>query len=625
MFDALAAAAMADELATTLLDGRIQRIGLVDRRTLAAEVYAGGKRHALVASADDRDARLLIAPAMPSLDAALVTPFALLLRKYLRGGIIGGIEQPPLERVVIFSIAKRIPTEQERRAMRHAAESAEDDPEAAATDDSGDDEGETGATWVHVHVEIMGRHSNLVLVDDQGLVMDAAKRVTPSMSRVRPVQPHRPFLPPPPQDRPDPRKLTGSMAAELLAGAPDDALLAKWLPSALRGVSPQMAREISFRAAGEAGAAVREARRDPGALARETRALLEPLLTSAWSPMVYLDPAEDEHGDSAVAAGWSPIPMAHLAAGLREEPAPTLSAAIIRATGDGDDASPVRHAQRRQRLLDAIAAARQKQERRLASVRQQGEQAAEIETLRTWGELIYANLWRIRPGEAEFDADGTIVPLDPARPAKEVAQEYFERYRNAQRAEAHQEEIEAEIAAELGWLDQLDVLVRQAAGFAELESIAAEWEASQPEGAGKRSRKRQQPRRPQPLFDNEGNAVYVGHTAAQNEQVAFEIAGPGDTWLHARNVAGSHVVIRWRTPGAGEREETVLAAAALAAWYSAGRDGSRVEVDVAARRHVRKIKGGRPGMVTYRNERTVAVRPADEHGVSPALVARERG
>ncbi len=634
MFDALAAAAVADELAATILDGRIQRIGLVNRRTLAAEVYAGGRRRALIASADDRDARIHLAPAMPSLDADLITPFGLLLRKYLRGGIIGAIEQPPLERVIVLSIAKRLPSEQERRAMRKAEleDIVADDSSAARTDDShdsddeSDDEGEIDATWVHLHVEIMGRHSNLILVDDQGEIMDAAKRVNPSMSRVRPVQPHRIFIPPPPQERPDPRKLTGQSAADLLSAANEDQPLAKWLPATLRGVSPQMAREIAFRSTGNANACVRDARHDPGSLARETRALLEPLLTSAWSPCVYLEDAQpDDEGDNDhPAAAWAPIPMAHLAAGLREERVRNISDAIFRAGGDDRSDAPVKHAQRRERLLASIRSAREKHVRRLANVRHQGEQAAEIDTLRTWGELIYANLWQIRPGQSEFEADGVLVPLDPGRPAKDVAQEYFERYRNAQRAEVHQEELEGEIAAELAWLDQLDLLVRQAAGFAELEAIAGEWDTHQPERAGSRPRKRPQPRRPRPLLDDDGNAVYIGHTSTQNDQVTFDIAGPDDTWLHARGVAGSHVIIRWRNPAAEERETTVLAAAALAAWYSAGRDSARVEVDVARRRHVRKIKGGRSGMVTYRNERTIAVRPADESGVMDTLAGTTR-
>ena len=106
-YDVLTIAAIADELSATIGNGRIQRVGLLDPRTIGAEIYAGGHRHYLIASANDRQPRLRLAPDMPSLDSALITPFGLLLRKHTRGGIILGVDQPPLERLVRVSIAKR--------------------------------------------------------------------------------------------------------------------------------------------------------------------------------------------------------------------------------------------------------------------------------------------------------------------------------------------------------------------------------------------------------------------------------------------------------------------------------------------------------------------------------------
>ena len=123
-------------------------------------------------------------------------------------------------------------------------------------------------------------------------------------------------------------------------------------------------------------------------------------------------------------------------------------------------------------------------------------------------------------------------------------------------------------------------------------------------------------------MDHDGNLVYVGHSGPQNDLLTFEIAGPDDTWLHARGVGGSHVIIRWTRPGEAADPRTVEAAAALAAWYSAARDSGGVEVDVALRRHVRKLKGGGPGMVTYRNERTIRVRPQPEEALREVLQQR---
>src|SRR5215207_11686198 len=126
-YDVLTIAAIADELSATIGNGRIQRVGLLDPRTIGAEVYAGGYRHYVIASANDRQPRLRLAPDMPSLDSALITPFGLLLRKHTRGGIILSIDQPPLERLVRLSIAKRqAPLKTRRDASEQELSEVED-------------------------------------------------------------------------------------------------------------------------------------------------------------------------------------------------------------------------------------------------------------------------------------------------------------------------------------------------------------------------------------------------------------------------------------------------------------------------------------------------------------------
>jgi predicted ribosome quality control (RQC) complex YloA/Tae2 family protein len=615
VFDVLTIAAVADELAATLLDGRIQRVGLIDARTLAAEIYAGHRRWVLVASADDRRARLHLAETMPSLDAQLVTPFGLLLRKYVRGGVLVGIDQPPLERVVRLSIAKRLPPHNGRRTDGDEALEEREDEEG----DEG--EGEVEATYVHLAVEIMGRHSNLILVDDQGRIMESAKRVTPAMSRVRPILPRLRYSPPPPVDKLDPRRLTAADAARLLADETAGTALAPALVRWFRGMSPQMAREIAFRAGGDPKVTVDALPADgPTLLARETRALLEPLLTSVWSPRVY----RAREGAAGAAVAFAAVPMTHLAVTHVEQAVGGISAAADIVTGEGYETGLVRHAQRRERLLALVRAARERQERRLAAMREQGAKAAEAERLRQRGELIYAYLWQLKPGQTELVVDGTTVPLDPSLSAKENAQAYFERYRKAQGAGERLPQLEAQVETELAYLDQMLTLTTQAQGFAELEALAAEWAAHDgAPGASRKASRSPADRRPPPLLDAAGNAVYIGRSGAQNNLITFDLAGPDDTWLHARGVPGSHVVVRWRRPGGDGNAETIEAAAALAAHYSAARDGVNVEVDVAPRRYVRKIKGAGPGMVTYRNERTMAVRPADEAGVRHVL--RPRG
>ncbi len=621
-YDVLTIAAVADELSATIGNGRIQRIGLIDSRTLGAEVYAAGRRHYLLASADDRFPRLRLASTMPSLDPALVTPFGLLLRKYARGGIILGIDQPPLERIVQMSIAKR-----------HAPLKTGEEAVVPGTDfpaDSDDDEDsienelaeadDTDIRHIILYVELMGRHSNLILVDDTGLILESAKRVTSAMSRVRTVLPRRPYTPPPPPDRLDPRTINRADAERLLSALSPDVELARAFVSAYRGISPAMAREIVFRISGDAGSTAGSAGSSTAeALVTETQALLAPLQSNVWQPVVYRE--HDEAGSGEVVA-FAVTPMSHLAASYDEIPVESVSEAAALAEIAVHRPSPMRHAQRRQRLLDAVATAREKATRRLAALAGEAARAAEVETLRMAGDLIYAHLWEIEPGQHELRVDAQRVALDPGLSANENAQAYFVRYRKAQSAGHQLPGLEAESHLEIAYLDQLATLIAQAPGFTELEALAAEWaEAAVPEGAP-RPRRRAAPKRPKALVDAAGNSVYIGRSGPQNDLLTFDIAGPDDTWLHARGVGGAHVIIRWRNPVAAEDPATLEAAAALAAWYCASRESGAVEVDIARRRHVRKIKGARPGMVTYRNERTIRVRPQPEDRLTGILSER---
>lgn len=607
MFDVLTTGAVVAELRQTVLDGRIQRLGLVDAVTIGAEIYARGRRWYVIASADPRHPRIHLTRSMPSTDPNLITPFGLQLRKYVRGGFLIGVEQPPLERVVRLSIAKRMaPLNGTRR------EEAFDEDEDGDEDDIWSGENVSRLTLM---VEIMGRHSNLVLVDEDGLVRESAKRVTPSMSRVRPILPKTVYELPPPPDKPDPRQVTSPTMAQFLGAIPAGTRLADALVRGFRGVSPQIGREIAFAVAGDTGVAgANLGEVDPREAAQVVRGMFQPLLTGSWEPHLYED---DE-----VPVGYGAVPISHLAAMHEDVPLESISEAVERAEGAAGEATPRDHAQRRARLVQAIDSAIGSVDSRLRSLRQQHARSRDAERLRRWGEAIYAYLWQIQPGDtelvAETEAGEETILLDPGLDAKDQAQAYFDEYRKAQKAgETLPERIES-AEHERAYLEQLRIQAQQADGFAAIEALRQEFEEQHgdrhpvQERAGHTSRKKQGAKRVAPITDDEGNLIYIGRSGRENEQVTFDIAGPDDWWLHARGVPGSHVILRLRVPAAEPDEAAVETAAALAGWYSASRESGTVEVDITQRRHVRKIRGAGPGMVTYRNERTVAARPADE-------------
>src|SRR5680860_1710879 len=211
MFDVLTVTAIADELNATILDGRIQKLGLVNGTTIAAEVYCRGRRRALVASADSADPAIWLADRLPSTDPSLISPFGLQLRKYVRVGFLIGIEQPAMERIIRLSIVKRLIPHNPQRGDEPVEEPDDIDDLIDTGDHDDTAMWSAGMNRVELIVEIMGRHSNLILVGDDGAVMESAKRVTARMSRVRPVLPKLPYAMPPVPDKPDPRRLTLSL------------------------------------------------------------------------------------------------------------------------------------------------------------------------------------------------------------------------------------------------------------------------------------------------------------------------------------------------------------------------------------------------------------------------------
>jgi predicted ribosome quality control (RQC) complex YloA/Tae2 family protein len=362
---------------------------------------------------------------------------------------------------------------------------------------------------------------------------------------------------------------------------------------------------------------------DAQEVARQVRRVFEPLVMGSWTPTVY------RQNDTVL--DYSAVVFDHMAQDADVDHPESISAAIETGLETSSQAAPQDHDQLRQRLVQRIDVAQQKLGDRLRSLREQQRRAEEADSLRHAGETIYAWMWMIEPGQTVLNAEGeSPIELDPALSANENAQAYFDRYRRAQRG---LEQVPSRIRAaerERSYLEQLLTQVQQSQGFDALETLSQELDEyldAHPGGRkpdqrnskpGKRKPKSGKGSAPSQFRTPEGHTIHVGRSGKQNDQVTFSVGGPDDTWLHARGVAGSHVIVKWDTSVEEEDPATIEAAAALAAWYSSARQSGSVDVDVAKRRHVRKISGAGPGMVTYRNERTIVVAPQDEAALQEA-------
>lgn len=553
--DFLTLACLRDEL-DRLLGARVQHVVLVDELSVALELYAG-RRDYMLLSAHPQLARILLLSEQPRRGPDVEPPILLLLRKWLRGARMIDIAQPPWERVLIFHF-----------------------------------EGAQGRC--QLVAEIMDRYSNLVLVSSDGRVLDAIKRVGPEMNRRRVTLPGQPYQMPPLQsDRYPPVTVDW---ITLLRSVPPEQPLHAVLTSRLLGVSPTLAREIASRATGNPLALVGDA--DPSAVDKCVAELFTPLDNGQWQPHIGLD----ERGEIVA---WAPYPLSQCA---RSEPVATISAAMERffAARIGQDA----YATARREVQRAIDAAKRQVEQALAKVRAQVPDERDVQWLREAGELLLIHQPTIQPGAEQVtvpDYEGVLrrIPLDPSRSVVENAQLYFERYRKATRAAHGLPARIAELEAEMAFLEQLAADLRTAQTRAEIDAVREELaEAGWISRPRHPSAARGGPRR----LVIDGFTVYVGRNARQNEEVTFQLAAPNDLWLHARAQPGAHVVIK---SGGREVPPHVIEQAARLALSD--RTASAA-VDITQRRFVRRMPGGRPGMVVYHNEQTLWVKPDEPSG-----------
>lgn len=559
-FDTLTISAVADELRARIVGGRVQHVVLPDELSVALEIYAGGERHYLLASADARLARVHLLREKPRRGVDVASPLLLLLRKYVRGGHLIDVLQPPWERILRFK-------------FRHPA-------------------GET--TLV---IETMGRHSNIMLLDADGTVLDAVKRVTPAMSRVRPILPRSVYTPPPPQAKLTPEQLTEQHLRDLLDAAAPDEPLWRVLLRGITGLSPLSAREVAYRVAGQSQAPV-SAVAQVAPLLETLATLFAPVKTGDWQPTVVWQ------DDELVA--FAPYPLTQY-----EDYTPVESINDAVETYYAQQAGRDAYAQARSHVQALIDDARDRLERQLHALERSLISPEEIERLRQSGELILGYQWQIKPGQTvlevpyELGGEPLRIELDPAKSPVENAQAYFARYEKAKRAGQQVPERIARTELQLDYLDQLATDLALAESRPDIDAVH---EALVEAGFVPAKRRHKSSGRSQPIqAEIEGFTVWIGRNARQNDLVTFKYGAANDLWLHARGVPGAHVVIKHA--GRQIPESVIKRAAQLAAYYSSARNDAQVAVDVTEVRHVRRIKGGGPGQVLYTHERTLHVTP----------------
>lgn len=612
-FDALTMAAVADELREKALGGRIQGVFLPAPLSIGLEIYAHHDTHYIFASAHPQHARVHLTQSKLSRGTEDVTPLLLLLRKYVRDGRLVAVEQPALERTLSLIITKADVFDKGQSDHR-AGNSLEStvtpgSPGLPEQDGLRGDSGEE-LTRVTLVFEVMGRYSNIILVDDAGVVIEAVKHVSAEINRYRVTLPRHPYVLPPPQSKADPRALSPLALAPVLAAAGDQPAW-QTLVRAYLGVSPLLAREAVFRATASTNATA--ANVSAQALAASLSALLSAQYTQQWSPSLA-------RADSAI-LDFAPYPLTQF--GAQSYPVESMCAAIHAYYEQETVASD--YAGLKTEMQKALDVQRGRVVRRKESLETQQEVGTKAEDLRIKGEMLLASATQITRGQKEAFVDmlpgepPLHIALNPLLTPVENAQDYFKRYAQARDAARSVPALLQDVALDLAYLDQLQLdldLARIGAEVREVQRALAYMGKEAVEPTVQERNSKQRPRKekaklpPLTYRSDDGMEIVVGRNARQNDYVTFELASSLDLWLHARGVAGSHVIVR-----SGPRTvlpSTLEKAAALAAAHSAARASNSVAVDYVQRRNVHRARGGNPGLVTCLNEKTISVRPAQE-------------
>jgi len=568
-YDGLLMAAVAAELGGALVGGRITKVRQHDLTDLTLVIRSRASDYRLFFSVDARFPRVYLTTS--SLPVPERPPrFGALLRKHIQGAFIRSISQIGFDRVM--------------QVLLEA-------PDGNRT---------------KLVMEIMGKHSNLILISDAGRILGAAKHITASVSRYRQILPGLDYISPPSAGKANLLELSLQEFEELWQRAfgsrqPDRQDLQEFLISVLSGFGPFLA--------GEAAAAAIDP--DPEAIWGVLVRIRDIVKKSRYEPVLVTR-------DGGAIEMVYPIPVSQIPP-ERQHRRTSISEAL-----DALFRQDVRQSEleaERCKLEMSIKRAIGSREQALKSLGETIREGENAERLKRIGETILANLHSIEKGQAEawvtdyYDPSlsKVQVELDPKLSPKENADRYFRRFQKARDgAEAAMERVE-EIRAEIHALSKA---LEGLPGLDDVERIR--WlrrtlierdllrEEGQPAGV----------RKPEPEFGGarirrvisaDGWEILYGENSASNDYLTTKIAAPDDVWLHARSVTGAHVVIRTNKRPEMIPPGTLRQAAEIAAANSDARHSSLVPVDWTLRKHVRKPRGSPPGFVIYRGEKTLDV------------------
>lgn len=570
-FDGISVAALTYELNERLSGGRISKIIQPEKDALLLHIKTREESLKLLLSAN------------PSLPLAYLTDknlsgpsqapaFLMLARKHLSNARILSVSQPGLERVLRL--------------------------EAEHLDEMGD------LRRYALILEIMGKHSNLIITDAEDRILDAIRRIGSGVSSVREVLPGRQYFIPNTQEK---LELTDDALWQRLKDWPGP--VEKALSALLTGVSAGMAKELVLSAGLDGSESAASLNKEQLLRLEQTlEALAETIKQHRFSPQIYY------HRGQLV--DFSALPLSY------HDPAeavPYESMSRLLFDFYAEKNADTRIRQRSAELRHLLSQTMERDSRKRELMEKQLKDAEKRDKYKLWGELIQSFGYGLPPGVKELKAKNyyendaeIIIPLDEELSPQENAVKYFDRYQKLRRTYEATLVQKEETERELSYLRSVEQALDMAENEEDLSAIREELRAGgyirSRGAAGKKGGARPKAAQPLHYISSEGFDFYVGKNNYQNEYVSFELASGNDWWFHVKGLAGSHVIVK--TGGRELSDKGFEEAAALAAWYSSAPRDGKVEVDYTRRRELKKPAGAKPGMVIYHTNYSLVTTPS---------------
>ena len=575
-FDGITIKALVNELKENLVDGYIKKIAQPEKEELLLTVKTGRENRRLLISANASLPLLYLTEENKT--APMTAPnFCMLLRKHIGGGRIAAVEQIGNERVVRFTVEHR--NELGDKAVKF------------------------------LYVEIMGKHSNIIFCDETDKILDGIKHISFTTSSVREILPGRDYFIPAQEGKSDPYEETEDGFAEGIKNAHTKILSA--LLSRYTGISKTTANEIAYRAGVDADASTDSLNDNFHSLSEAFFSLLTAVKNGTEVPCIAYEP--DTH---------APIDFAPYRLQIYENKEladePSISKVLASYYGNRNRYQNIH--QKSTDLRKLVSTLLERNQKKLHIQQKQMDDTKKMERFKTYGTLLQIYPQDVAPQAKEvtltdFETEQEVkIPLDPQLNAIDNAKRYFERYAKLKRTKEALSELLSETETAVAHLASIQNALQIAENEADLAEIRRElYESGYIRKRSTKKGGKQEKSRPLHYVTEDGFHIYVGKNNFQNDELTFKLATGNDWWFHAKQIPGSHVIVR--TEGRKLPDEHFVTCAQIAGYYSQGRESDKLEIDYVEKKHVKKPSGAVPGFVVYYTNYSMTIKPVLPEGI----------